>query len=64
MRVQFLIWLLIALPGFAIAAPEIGDSAPNFSMKGSDGNTYSLEQLVTGDNAIVIAFFPKAFTGG
>ena len=64
MRVQFLICLLIALPGLAYAAPETGDPAPDFSMQGSDGNTYSLEQLVTGDNAIVIAFFPKAFTGG
>ena len=72
MRIQFLIWLFvsfsvafsIALPGLAFAAPEIGEPAPDFSMQGSDGNTYSLEQLVTGDNAIVIAFFPKAFTGG
>ena len=64
MRIQFMIWLLVALPGFAFGAPEIGDPAPDFSMQGSDGNTYSLEQLMAGDDAIVIAFFPKAFTGG
>jgi thioredoxin-dependent peroxiredoxin len=64
MRTQFLIWLLLALPGLAFAAPEIGDRAPDFSMQGSDGATYSLEQLLLGDSAIVIAFFPKAFTGG
>lgn len=69
MRVQILNWLLIALsisislPGLVIAAPEIGDPAPDFSMQGSDGNTYSLEQLM-GNRGIVIAFFPKAFTGG
>jgi peroxiredoxin Q/BCP len=67
MRIQFLIWffvsLSVALPGFAFAAPEIGDPAPDFSMQGSDGNTYSLQQLV-GNSGIVIAFFPKAFTGG
>ena len=63
MRFQFLIWLLVALPGFTFAAPEIGDPAPDFSMQGSDGNTYSLQQLV-GSSGIVIAFFPKAFTGG
>jgi peroxiredoxin Q/BCP len=63
MRVQFLIWLLLTLPGFALAAPEIGDPAPDFSMQGSDGNTYSLQELV-GNSGIVIAFFPKAFTGG
>ena len=79
MRVQTLIWRLtalltvlltallialsIVLPGFAFGAPEIGDPAPDFSMQGSDGNTYSLQQLV-GSSGIVIAFFPKAFTGG
>ena len=71
MRVQILSWLLIALPvtlslslpGLAIAAPEIGDPAPDFSLQGSDGNTYSLEKLM-GNRGIVIAFFPKAFTGG
>jgi peroxiredoxin Q/BCP len=67
MRIQFLIWLFVslsmALPGLAFAAPEIGDPAPDFSMQGSDGNTYSLQQLV-GNSGIVIAFFPKAFTGG
>ncbi len=67
MRVQIMNWLLIALtillPGLAIAAPEIGDPSPDFSLQGSDGNTYSLEKLM-GNRGIVIAFFPKAFTGG
>ena len=63
MRIQCLIWLLLAIPGFAHAAPKIGDPAPDFSMQGSDGNTYALQQL-KGHQGIVIAFFPKAFTGG
>ena len=63
MHFQFLIWLLLALPGFVIAAPEIGDPAPDFSLQGSAGDTYSLKELV-GSGGIVIAFFPKAFTGG
>ena len=63
MRFQFLTWLFLALPSLAFAAPEIGDPAPNFSLEGSDGNTYSLHELV-GTSGIVIAFFPKAFTGG
>ena len=63
MRFQFLIFLILALPGFVFAAPEIGDPAPDFSLQGSDGNTYSLQGLV-GSGGIVIAFFPKAFTGG
>ena len=63
MRFQFLILIFLALPGFVLAEPEIGDSAPDFSLQGSDGNTYSLQGLV-GRGGIVIAFFPKAFTGG
>ena len=63
MRFQFLILIFLALPSFVLAKPEIGDSAPDFSLQGSDGNTYSLQGLV-GSRGIVIAFFPKAFTGG
>ena len=32
-------------------------------LKGSDGKTYSLDQF-KGKSAVVIAWFPKAFTGG
>jgi len=41
----------------------VGDPAPDFSIKGSDGNSYSLSQF-RGEKPVVIAFFPKAFTGG
>ena len=44
-------------------ALEVGDKAPDFSLQGSDGETYSLSQFA-GDKPVVIAFFPKAFTGG
>ena len=40
-----------------------GDAAPSFSLPGSDGRTYSLDQF-RGKQAVVIAWFPKAFTGG
>lgn len=40
-----------------------GDDAPNFSLQASDGNTYSLEQF-KGKQAIVIAWYPMAFTSG
>jgi peroxiredoxin Q/BCP len=53
--------LLLASP-LAVAL-EVGDKAPDFSLQGSDGNTYSLSQFA-GDKPVVIAFFPKAFTGG
>jgi len=50
--------------GFAAGEPlEPGDQAPAFSLQGSDGKTYELEQFA-GKRAVVIAWFPKAFTGG
>lgn len=42
---------------------EAGDRAPAFNLQGSDGNTYSLDQFL-GKQAIVIAWYPKAFTSG
>jgi peroxiredoxin Q/BCP len=41
---------------------KAGDPAPDFALQGSDGNTYRLKEL-TG-RPVVIAWFPKAFTGG
>lgn len=49
--------------GETMAKLEIGAPAPPFSLPGSDGNTYSLEEYI-GKRAVVIAWFPKAFTGG
>ena len=40
-----------------------GDVAPDFLLKGSDGNSYQLSSY-TGKKAVVLAWFPKAFTGG
>jgi peroxiredoxin Q/BCP len=45
------------------AAPEVGDKAPDFKLQASDGQEYSLSQF-KGKQAVVIAWFPKAFTGG
>jgi Peroxiredoxin len=39
-----------------------GDVAPDFSLRGSDGRTYSLKDLA--GHIVVLAWFPKAFTGG
>lgn len=51
--------------GSAVMADELkaGDPAPNFTLKGSDGKTYSLADF-KGKRPVVIAWFPKAFTGG
>lgn len=40
-----------------------GDTAPDFVLPGSDGRTYRLGDFV-GRRAVVLAWFPKAFTGG
>ncbi|HWE04287.1 MAG TPA: peroxiredoxin [Tepidisphaeraceae bacterium] len=42
---------------------KVGDKAPEFSLVGSDGKTYTLADY-KGKQAVVLAWFPKAFTGG
>ena len=42
---------------------KMGDKAPAFELKGSDGKTYKLADF-KGKQAVVIAWFPKAFTSG
>ena len=44
-------------------ALEVGDKAPDFAMQGSDGKSYKLADFA-GKQAFVLAWFPKAFTGG
>jgi peroxiredoxin Q/BCP len=45
------------------AGPQVGDPAPAFSLQGSDGAMHSLAEF-KGKKAVVVAWFPKAFTGG
>ncbi len=40
-----------------------GDVAPDFELAGSDGRTYRLSDF-RGREAVVVAWFPKAFTPG
>ena len=42
---------------------KVGDAAPDFALTGSDSKTYKLSSF-KGKQAVVIAWFPKAFTGG
>lgn len=61
-----LLIITIVLVGVAHArAAELkaGDAAPDFSLQASDGKTYKLSDF-KGKKAVVIAWFPKAFTGG
>ena len=50
----------------AQAPPElkvkVGDQAPEFSLPGTDGKTHKLSDYK--GKTVVLAWFPKAFTGG
>ena len=55
---------LLLLPAAAFAADlAVGDMAPDFTLQGSDGKTYSLADY-RGKQAVVIAWYPKAYTSG
>jgi len=52
-----------AVPIAPAAELAPGDVAPLFSLTGSDGQTYRLEDY-TGKKAVVLAWFARAFSGG
>ncbi len=61
-------WLLASLAVLvscaAVRAAELkpGDPAPDFTLPGSDGKTHHLADYK--GKTVVLAWFPKAFTGG
>ncbi len=54
--------LMCCLP-LPLAALEVGDPAPDFTLQASDGNTYTLSDF-RDKQAVVLAWFPKAYTRG
>ena len=42
---------------------KVGDEAPDFQLAASDGKTYKLSDF-RGKQAVVVAWYPRAFTGG
>ena len=54
--------LTMALQGTPPAELKPGDKAPDFSLPGSDGKVHKLSDYH--GKAVVLAWFPKAFTGG
>ena len=73
-RIPLALAVLLGLACFARAAeedtskpadgpPKVGAAAPDFELKGSDGKMYKLSDF-KGKQGVIVAWFPKAFTGG
>ena len=69
MRALMAIGLVTALAAGVMAQAQstvdlkVGDPAPNFKLQATDGKTYQLSDF-KGKKAVVVAWFPKAFTQG
>ena len=53
---------VVGVGGTQAQGLEVGDMAPAFSLPGTDGKTHSLSDYA--GTSVVLAWFPKAFTGG
>ena len=64
MKRIFSIAFLVGLFAGALSAADlkVGDAAPDFQLRGSDGQTHKLSDMK--GQTVVLAWFPKAFTGG
>ena len=69
---KWMIGLVAAVAVAALAGPggaeegaplAVGDKSPDFKLVGTDGKTYSLSQF-QGKSAVIVAWYPKALTGG
>lgn len=55
---------LLLLPAAAMAADlSVGDMAPDFTLEATDGKTYTLADF-RDKQAVVVAWYPKAYTKG
>lgn len=67
MRVLMTMGLVMILAGSVMAQGaaelKVGDMAPEFSLQGTDGKTHVLSDY-RGKQAVVVAWFPRAFTRG
>lgn len=67
MRARFPLVAVLALLGAGMVAGaadlKVGDPAPDFALAASDGKTYRLSDF-KGRKAVVLAWFPRAFTSG
>jgi thioredoxin-dependent peroxiredoxin len=63
--VLFAVVLVVTATTAAVQNPvelKVGDLAPDFALPGSDGKTHRLSEYK--GKAVVIAWFPRAFTAG
>ena len=66
MRLLFLLPVLLVMLYSNVAEAtrlKAGDPAPDFSLQATDGKTYRLSDFKD-KQAVVIAWFPKAYTRG
>lgn len=63
-EIGLIVALVFICAGAACGAspPAVGDKAPDFELQGSDGATHRLSDYR--GQFVVLAWFPKAFTGG
>ncbi len=54
--------MVVAVGGAQAQGLAPGTPAPSFELPGSDGNTHRLSDYA--GRTVVLAWFPKAFTGG
>ena len=67
MHMLWAFWVVASLAAFGVPGAQaqslsVGDQAPPFELPGSDGQTHSLADYA--GKTVVLAWFPKAFTGG
>jgi len=53
----------MATGSLTVVGLEPGDDAPDFTLQGTDGKTYNLSDF-KGEKAVVLAWFPRAYTRG
>jgi len=59
----FVATLVAGVMAQAPAELKVGDMAPDFTLPGTDGKTHKLSEY-RGKQAVVVAWFPRAFTQG
>jgi peroxiredoxin Q/BCP len=63
LRLATFAFMLAAASAASAVDLKVGDPAPDFTLPASDGRTYHLADY-KGKQAVVVAWFPKAFTQG